>query len=89
MNAQRTSSRRQRAVARIDDSVASAGMSEKELLRDIAAKHDEFCYRRMISEAAYYRAEHRGFDPGHELEDWFAAEAQIADRIGIQQRTAN
>ena len=31
----------------------------------------------MIAEAAYYRAEHRGFDPGHELEDWVAAEREI------------
>ena len=33
--------------------------------------------RLMICEAAYYRAEHRGFEPGHELEDWIAAEAEI------------
>jgi hypothetical protein len=31
----------------------------------------------MISEAAYYRAEKRGFTPGQELEDWFAAEAEV------------
>jgi len=31
----------------------------------------------MIAEAAYYRAEHRGFDSGHEFEDWIAAEAEI------------
>jgi hypothetical protein len=33
--------------------------------------------RAMIAEAAYYRAERRGFKPGHELEDWLAAEADI------------
>jgi len=33
--------------------------------------------RLMIAEAAYYCAERRGFAPGHELEDWFEAEAQI------------
>jgi hypothetical protein len=27
--------------------------------------------------AAYYRAEQRGFAPGHELADWFAAEAEV------------
>ena len=27
--------------------------------------------------AAYYRAERRGFAPGHEVEDWLAAEAEI------------
>jgi len=33
--------------------------------------------RTMTAEAAYYHAEHRGFEPGHELEDWLAAEAEI------------
>ncbi|HZP87034.1 MAG TPA: DUF2934 domain-containing protein [Burkholderiales bacterium] len=32
---------------------------------------------RMIAEAAYYRAEKRGFAPGHELEDWLEAEAEL------------
>ncbi|HKQ12696.1 MAG TPA: DUF2934 domain-containing protein [Steroidobacteraceae bacterium] len=31
-----------------------------------------------VALAAYFIAEKRGFEPGHELEDWFAAEAQIA-----------
>lgn len=31
----------------------------------------------MIAEAAYFRAEHRGFEPGHELEDWCDAEREI------------
>jgi Protein of unknown function (DUF2934) len=33
----------------------------------------------MIAEAAYYRAEKRGFAPGRELDDWIAAEAEIAE----------
>jgi hypothetical protein len=33
---------------------------------------------RRIEEAAYYRAEKRGFEPGHALADWIAAEAEIA-----------
>ena len=32
-----------------------------------------------IATAAYYRAEARGFEPGHELEDWFAAEAEMME----------
>lgn len=32
----------------------------------------------MIAEAAYYRAQRRGFAPGHELEDWLQAEAELA-----------
>jgi hypothetical protein len=31
----------------------------------------------LIAEAAYLRAERRGFTPGHEVEDWVAAEAEI------------
>lgn len=31
----------------------------------------------MIAEAAYMLAELRQFEPGHELEDWLAAEAMI------------
>jgi hypothetical protein len=31
----------------------------------------------MICEAAYYIAEHRGFEPGHDVADWLAAEQQV------------
>ena len=31
----------------------------------------------MIAEAAYFRAEQRGFEAGHELEDWLGAEAEF------------
>ncbi len=31
----------------------------------------------MIGEAAYYRYVQRGFEPGHELEDWLAAEEEF------------
>jgi hypothetical protein len=30
-----------------------------------------------IAELAYYKAESRGFEPGHELEDWFEAEQEF------------
>lgn len=36
-------------------------------------------YREMIAEAAYVKAEQRGFKGGHELEDWLAAEKEISD----------
>jgi len=32
-----------------------------------------------IAERAYWRAERRGFEPGHELEDWLHAEREIDD----------
>jgi hypothetical protein len=34
---------------------------------------------RMISEAAYFRAEMRGFAPGGEVQDWCEAESSIDD----------
>jgi Protein of unknown function (DUF2934) len=33
--------------------------------------------RAMIEQAAYLRAERRGFAPGSEVEDWLAAEAEV------------
>lgn len=33
--------------------------------------------RSLVAVAAYFLAEHRNFEPGHELEDWLAAEMQI------------
>jgi hypothetical protein len=35
----------------------------------------------LIAEAAYFRAERRGFSPGHETEDWLAAEAEVDARL--------
>jgi hypothetical protein len=33
-----------------------------------------------IAEAAYWRAERRGFAPGHELDDWLDAEREVDDQ---------
>jgi hypothetical protein len=33
--------------------------------------------RLIIEREAYLRAERRGFEPGHELEDWLAAEHSV------------
>ena len=40
----------------------------------------------MIAEAAYYLAQQRGFEAGHDLEDWLRAESQIdaaLARVGL------
>jgi hypothetical protein len=31
----------------------------------------------LIAEAAYFRSAHRGFEPGHEVDDWLASECEI------------
>jgi hypothetical protein len=36
----------------------------------------------LIAEEAYFRAEHRGFTPGAELQDWLEAEAKIETMHG-------
>lgn len=38
------------------------------------------CYTR-IAELAFYKAEKRGFEPGHELDDWIEAEWEIKEVI--------
>jgi sterol desaturase/sphingolipid hydroxylase (fatty acid hydroxylase superfamily) len=44
---------------------------------------------RMIAEAAYYKAEKRGFYPGHELRDWLEAKSEIIRLIYSQQQVKN
>jgi len=42
--------------------------------------------RGMIAEAAYLRAERRGFAPGYEEEDWLAAEVEVDKLLSADQR---
>ncbi|HEV7607302.1 MAG TPA: DUF2934 domain-containing protein [Steroidobacteraceae bacterium] len=35
----------------------------------------------LIAEAAFFRAERRGFAPGHEIEDWLAAESEVDAKL--------
>lgn len=36
---------------------------------------------RLIQETAYYKAKARGFAPGHEVQDWIEAEAEVRTRL--------
>jgi hypothetical protein len=42
----------------------------------------------MIADAAYFRAEKRGFEAGHEIEDWLVAEDEIINRLQATGRAA-
>jgi hypothetical protein len=44
-------------------------------------------HQTRIARTAYFIAEKRGFEPGHELDDWLAAEAAVA-RAEQQSRAA-
>jgi hypothetical protein len=35
----------------------------------------------LVAEAAFFRAEKRGFAPGSEVEDWLAAEAEVDAKL--------
>ena len=41
----------------------------------------------MIAQAASFRAQRHGFDPGHELEDWLAAEIEVDTALTLGEMT--
>lgn len=54
---------------------------EHKLLPDIdmcGVDPDEF--RAMVAERAYCKAEKRGFEPGHDMNDWLEAEKEISNQ---------
>jgi hypothetical protein len=51
-----------------------------------ASQVSEAGIRKEIAKAAYRLAEQRGFLPGHEVEDWLAAEAQVKAALGLTGR---
>jgi DUF2934 family protein len=42
--------------------------------------------RDLIAKAAYFNAERRGFAPGHQIEDWLAAENEVDQRLAGEGR---
>jgi len=36
---------------------------------------------RMIRESAYFKAQRRGFAPGHQLDDWLEAEREVDEAM--------
>ena len=42
----------------------------------------------LIAERAYFKAERRGFVPGHEVEDWLAAERELAELAAAAEAPA-
>ena len=86
--------RRQRSTGAKKRGAAQSGpIAAPQASEDVAIVHmaatevtaRNVALRTMIAEAAYHRAEKRGFEPGHELEDWLAAEAQVAHTQSLSQ----
>ena len=52
-------------------------VTKREQLYDYSGSIDLDEFREMVATAAYYRAEKRGFEPGHDIDDWLEAEQEI------------
>ncbi|MEK6210464.1 MAG: DUF2934 domain-containing protein [Pseudomonadota bacterium] len=78
-------SRKQRetnySVARAMPLTAQPGPSDSQASSPPTFNFDKERHHRMIEEAAYYIAEHRGFCEGFELDDWLAAEAEVNQKL--------
>ena len=59
--------------------VTKTRLTETPHLSDAAIQHPS--RDSLITEAAYHRAEARAFAPGHELDDWLAAESEVDTRL--------
>jgi hypothetical protein len=60
-----------------------AEQREAPLQSNLRAELPQEELRRQIAEAAYYRAQRRGFAPGREEQDWIEAEAEVMTRLGL------
>jgi hypothetical protein len=52
----------------------------KDISVTVTSRHYEDRHA-SIALAAYFRSESRGFTPGHEVEDWLAAEEEVDQRL--------
>lgn len=43
----------------------------------------------MIATAAYFRAQSRGFAPGHEVQDWLDAQAEVDGELARRTKAAH
>jgi hypothetical protein len=80
--ARHSESRKQRVVRESSSPAESAPSAPSATSVADAARE------KMISEAAYYRAQKRGFGPGRELDDWLEAEAEISSQFLEQEPSA-
>lgn len=72
------------------ENIVTASTNEP-LLQSVKVKPDVLdiepeLFREMVSALAYYKAEQRGFEPGHELEDWLDAEQELLGNPSLLQK---
>lgn len=68
-----------RAASTIGDGAISEPQRDPDMVQLTSAEAEGRIadHEVQVALAAYFIAEKRGFEPGHELDDWYAAEAQI------------
>lgn len=71
----------------VSESQRGAEGSHAHLLPEHVTPHPPIDRRAWIAATAYAIAERRGFEPGHELEDWLKAEKQVQFEIIGEGRT--
>ena len=75
-----------KATPKTKDRGATVGAKSRKLGADVRPGADPVVNPQerelLIAQAAYFRAEKRGFAPGGELQDWIEAEAEILRLIG-------
>jgi hypothetical protein len=54
---------------------------ERETSANMQAKLSPEEVYRLIQESAYFKAKARGFEPGHEVQDWIEAEQEVRRRL--------
>jgi hypothetical protein len=74
------SRRRPRGRAVVGNGLIAQAERDKDVRQLVAAdaKDRAVDHQATIALAAYFIAEKRGFEPGHELDDWLAAETELA-----------
>ena len=74
------SGRRARKRALVGDGIIAQVKRDKDVRQLVAAEAKDRTadHQARIAATAYFIAEKRGFEPGHDLDDWLAAEAEVA-----------
>ena len=75
---------KQKAATTAPELADSAVMAVLESAQSAAARGasiDLDARRQLVAAEAYFLAERRGFEAGHELEDWIAAEEMVESRL--------
>jgi hypothetical protein len=81
MKKEQTESRRKRAPASKPAGTPKEPAARKALSgsSDTELRPEEI--NQMIAAGAYLRSQRRGFEPGHEVEDWLAAEREVREKL--------